>query len=415
MYRGLAFVLFCAVLLFINSAQVFAQTTTAEELYTAARAAAFDDKDYVKSISLAKQALDKAPAYTDIVVFIGRLYSWSKQPDSARAYFSRAINQQPDQEDAYAAYADLEYWNNNDEQGLAIVDAGLTRHPASVNLLLRKARVLNKTRDYKAAFNVVDTILSIDKSNTEARALASQIRDNVSKNRIGVKYDYVHFDKQFPDPWQFLSLDYTRQTKYGAITARMNYANRFKTDGVQYELEAYPRFSKTFYAYVNAGYSDNVGVFPKWKAGASLYANLPKAFETEVGIRYLYFTTDAFIYTIYAGKYYKKFLFGARTYLSPAASNIAQSYSIMGRYYYGGIEDYVGVNLGAGLSPDDRRVNVQLNSIYKLRTYTGEVVWRHAIKKLNIITVNASILNQEYLPKTIGNQLQVGIGYIRRF
>jgi YaiO family outer membrane protein len=85
-------------------------------------------------------------------------------------------------------------------------------------------------------------------------------------------------------------------------------------DGLQYELESYPRFSKTFYAYANIGYSDNVGVFPKWKAGASLYANLPKAFEAELGIRYLYFNSAAYIYTLYIGKYYKSFLFG--TYIS---------------------------------------------------------------------------------------------------
>jgi YaiO family outer membrane protein len=87
----------------------------------------------------------------------------------------------------------------------------------------------------------------------------------------------------------------------------------------------------------------------------------------------------------------------------------------MARYYYGGIDDYIGLNIGAGISPDDRRVNIQLNSAYKLRTYTAELTLRHAIRKLNVVVLNLSILNQEYLPGTIGNQFQAGVGYIRRF
>lgn len=390
-------------------------TTTAEGLFTTARKEAFDNKDYDAAIIHAQKALRIDPKYTDITIFLGRLYGWKDMPDSARYYLSLAIENAPNYADAYAAYADLELWNDNKERSLELVNTGLSNDPESVPLQMRKAKVLNSMREYKAAIGIIDTLLSIDPKNTDARALASQIRDNVSKNRIGIKYDYIHFDKQFPDDWQLFSIDYTRQTKQGPITARVNYANRFGNSGLQYELEAYPKISKTFYGYLNIGYSEDVNVLPKWRAGASLYANLPKAFETELGIRYLYFNSDVFIYTLYLGKYYNNFLFGARTYVTPASSNIAQSYSVLVRYYYKGVDDYIGLSAGAGLSPDDRRINVQLNSNYKLRTYTTELTVRHAIKRLNIIMFNASLLNQEYLPETIGNQIQVGVGYIRRF
>lgn len=403
------------VLIILSNTALAQNEKSAEELFTAARKEAFENKDYSKAIQLGKEAISKKTNYTDINVFLGRLYAWKKMSDSARYYFEQALNQNAEFIDAYAAYADLEFWNENKNRSLEILNNGLEHAPDNTGLLVRKAKVLNAKREYNEAIIVVDTILSIDNKNTQARALASQIRDNISKNRVGLKYDYVYFDKQFPDPWQFLSIDYTRQTKGGPITARINYANRFKSNGLQYELEAYPRFSKTFYGYVNLGYSDDVGVFPRWRAGASLYANLPKAFETEVGVRYLYFTSDAFIYTLYIGKYYNNFLFGARTYLTPASSNIAQSYSALARYYYKGVDDYVGIMIGAGISPDDRRINVQLDNSYKLRTYTAELTVRHSIRKLNIITFSASVLNQEYLPNTIGNQIQVGLGYIRRF
>lgn len=392
-----------------------AYAQNADSFYAEARKKAFDDKDYSTAIALSKRALAIAPSYTEITVFLGRLYAWDKKPDSARIYFEEALRKQPAPEDAYVAYADFEYWNDNNDASLAVSDKGLVHYPGSVPLLLTKAKVHFAKRDFPTAAVLADTVLSIDRNNAEARNLAAQMRDNVSKNRIGIKYDYVHFDKQFPDPWQLASIDYTRQTRAGSFTARVNYANRFNRTGLQYELESYPRFSRTFYGYLNVGYSEEVGVFPKWRAGASLFTNLPKAFESELGIRYLYFNSDVLVYTAYLGKYFRSFLFGARTFLTPHANNISQAYIVMMRYYYGSIDDYVGLNLGAGVSPDDRRVNVQLNSAYKLRSYNAELTFRHVIRRLNVITANVSVLNQEYLPNTIGNQLQLGLGYIRRF
>ena len=121
------------------------------------------------------------------------------------------------------------------------------------------------------------------------------------------------------------------------------------------------------------------------------------------------------MYTLYAGKYYSSFLFGARTFLTPQTSSITQTYSVMARYYFGGPNDYIGVLLGSGLSPDDVRSNVQLNSGYKMRNYNGEINARFSIQQLNIITANFALLNQEYLPGQKGDQLQFGLGYIRRF
>jgi len=391
-------------------------TATADGLFQAARKAAFDEKNYPLAKHYSLKALDISPKYWDIKVFLGRLYSWDKQPDSAMACFAQVLAAQPDYEDAAVAYTDLEYWNDHYDNALKIADDGLKYHPASKDLLLRKAKVLSAMRRYKEAGNNVDQVLKEDRKNTDALAIASHIKDLRSLNRIGVSYDYVYFDKGFGsrDPWHLASIDYTRQTALGSIAGRINYANRFNESGVQVEMDAYPHISKMFYNYVNVGYSDKVGVFPQWRAGFSLYANLPKSFEAELGIRYLYFTSPTNIFIAYVGKYYKNYLFGVRTYLTPDNQTVSQSYNLLGRYYFGGADDYIGLTLGTGISPDDRLLNQQLDSKFKLKTYKAALDFRHAIK-MNIVTLNFSIINQEYLPNTKGNQIQAGIGYIRRF
>ena len=331
---------FSLFFLIISFKVVSAQTgLSSDDLFIQARKAAFDQKNYPEAISLSKQALDKSPDYSEIRIFLGRLYTWSNKTDSARTEFNLVLSKHPDNEDASLAYGNLEYWNNNSVTALQYVDNGLKYHPQSKDLLLLRAKVLNDLRRYNEANITLNTLIKADPNNTGARALADRIKDNSSKNKIGISYDYIYFDKQFNDPWHLVEIDYTRQTSFGSIIGTLNYANRFNSNGLQYEIDAYPHISKAFYAYVSGAYSGNVGVFPKYRSGFSLYANLPESFEGEAGFRYLYFSGPTWIYTASVGKYYKSFRFNLRTYLTPSNSSISQSYSFNTRYYTGGTDD----------------------------------------------------------------------------
>jgi YaiO family outer membrane protein len=199
------------------------------------------------------------------------------------------------------------------------------------------------------------------------------------------------------------------------VIGRINYANRFRTSGVQFEADAYPRISRLFYAYLNVGYSNDVGIFSKYRAGFSLYSNLPHSWEADAGFRYLYFSSDTWIYTLSAGKYYRNWWFNFRTYLTPGQFHISQSYTLSARYYYGGSDDYLSMSIGTGISPDDRSNNIQLSGPYELKSNNWSAGYRHAIKKLNIIFATATLTDQEFLPATHGTQLDLGVGYQRRF
>lgn len=406
------------LLLFLSFTATFAQTTlSSDDLFQEARKLAFDNKNYAGAIALSKQALSKKPDYVDIRIFLGRLYTWSNHTDSARIQLDDVLTKHPDNEDGAIAYASLEYWNNNPTKALHIVKQGLKFHPQSTDLLLLKAKILNDLKMFHEANIVVDTLLITNPKNTEARALASRIRDNRSKNKISLNYDFIYFDKQFSDPWHLASIDYSRQTSIGSITGRVNYANRFKTNGTQFEVDAYPHLSKTFYTYVSGGYSDNAGVFPNYRAGFSLYANLPASFEAEAGFRYISFSGPTWIYTASAGKYYKNYWFNFRTFLTPSNNSISQSFALNVRYYYSGADDYLSLGIGTGISPDDPRNNILLNNgnIYKLRSNNLSAGYRHSFKTFNVFFVNLSLVNQKYKIDTRGNQFDAGIGYIRRF
>ncbi|MDB5137298.1 MAG: hypothetical protein JWP37_3901 [Mucilaginibacter sp.] len=411
--------LYFSVFLFIISFNVVSAQTefSSDELFQQARKAAFDQKDYSKAIGLSKLALVKSPDYSDIRIFLGRVYTWSDKVDSARTEFSKVLSKHPDNDDASFAFGSLEYWNNNSSKALQLVQGGLKYHPKSKDLLLLKAKVLNDLHRFSEANAILDTLIKADPGNSDAHALAGRVRDNASLNKIGVTYDYIYFDKEFKDPWQLASIEYSRQTGIGSVIGRINYANRFNSTGLQYEVDAYPHISKTFYAYVSGGYSGNVGVFPKYRSGFSLYANLPASFEAEAGFRYLYFTSSTWIYTASVGKYLGSFWFNFRTYLTPSNSSISQSYTLHARYYTGGADDYLSLGIGTGISPDDPRNIILLNggNNYKLHSDNISAALYHSFKRLNVFFITGSLDNQEYQFQTRGNQLDIGAGYLRRF
>lgn len=368
------------------SSSLEAQTT--DELYKDARDAAFNGKRYDAAEQLARQALQLSPKYAELEIFLGRVYTWDNQYDSARYHFSEVLDKEPVNEEASIAYADLEYWNGHYAAAIGICDRALAVYPASQPLLLRKAKSLNAGKKIKAP----------------------------PLNKLSILYDNTSFDKQFDKPWQLASLSYSRYTSLGSIITRVNVANRFGENGVQGEVDAYPRINKTFYTYVNFGYSGNVGVFPNFRAGFSLYANLPKSFEAEAGIRYLYFSSTTLVYTFAIGKYWKNFLFTARTYQTPSDFGLSQSYSLTARYYLGGADDYIGLSMGSGISPDDNTQAVLFNTkqdMFTSRQVSGS--FYHTFLKWNILSLGAGEINQEFEKGVKGNQVDLWIGYAHRF
>jgi YaiO family outer membrane protein len=413
MYKQICF-LFIAFLC-ANSALAQDNALSSDELFIQSRKEAFDQKNYPKAIQTIRQALVQSPNYTDLSVFLGRLYTWSDQIDSARATFDQLWKRDVDSDDFYLAYASLEYWHDDADKALTILDKGLFHTPSSETLLFLKAKVLYGENRYEQASAVLDKILTLDSKNTEAREMAAKINDVTSKNSVGVTYNYVHFDKQFADDWHIVGVSYKRATGFGSLIFRTNYANKFADNGVQFELEAYPRLSKMFYMYIGTGYSNHVGLFPKFRTGASLYANLPKSFEGEIGFRQLYFSDNLFMYTASVGKYYQNFWFNLRTFLTPSDSNISHSYTGTIRYYTKGANDYLGFHFGTGISPEENRNNLLEGSLYKMKTYKAGVDYNFSIQKRNLFSISATYFNQEYQPLQKGNQLDISLGYVRNF
>ena len=403
------------ILFSLGSSSALSQELDSDQLFQKARNEAFENKNYPEAIKIAKQALKRSPDYTDIQIFLGRIYTWSDQPDSARMVFQQIAQKNPQDPDFYLAYGSLEYWEDQNPKALEIVNKGLTIAPKAEDLLLLKAKIYKNDKQYNEALSSLKSLLDINPKNGEARDMLTRLKNQETGNEIGINYNFMYFDTQFEDNWHILGVSYKRATPIGSFIFRTNYANKFADNGVQFELEAYPRLSKIFYMYLGAGYSENVGIFPKFRSGASLYANLPKSFEAEVGYRQLKFTENIWMYTASIGKYYKNFWFNARTYLTPDEDNISQSYAATVRYYTKGADDYLGFIVGTGISPEENRENLFTDNPYKLKSFKAGLDYNFSIKSKNLFSITGTYYNVEYRPETKDNQFDISLGYRRKF
>ncbi len=313
----------------------------------------------IEARALARNLLAEKPNSADVQILLARTYSWDGKYDSARIQLKEALTYTQKNEDANNALIDVELWSNNYQPALDICNYGLKNiNPVSEDFLFKKAQALHSLNRLKESSSTLQQLLQVNPKHEKGLNASRVVRREQMHNKLGISYDYDGFSTSF-SPWHNVSVTYTRQSqRFGSIIGRINYANRFEKNGVQYEIDMYPRISKKVTSYVNFGYSfDNI--FPTYRWGFSLYRGLSKGFEGEIGMRYLKFQKPATIYTALLGKYLGNFLFSFRTYIVPKTIGYSKSFVFITRYYLNEPDlvkrptNYMTLTLGKGFAPDE--------------------------------------------------------------
>jgi YaiO family outer membrane protein len=389
----------------IHNSYLAQESSNVDELFKNAREFAFEMKDFKTARNICNRILKKSPNYHDVSVFLGRLYAWDGYYDSARVVLNGVIKEDSSNYDAINAAIDIEYWSDKSNQALKYVNLGLSNHPESEEYLLKKAKILSDLKRYDDSFAALEILFKINNNNPEALQFAERLKEDLISNSVGVVYDYDKFNKTF-DPWQALSISYSRKTPVGSVIGRVNYVQRFGDKGIQYELDMYPRFADGFYAYTNFGYSGD-DIFPDYRIGISLYYSLPYSFEIDGGFRYLKFSSsDAIVYTAALGKYYSNFWFSLRTYITPQLKKASKSFHLSIRYYLSDADEYLNLVLGTGISHDFR-------SIYKdYFLVANKIGLEYQIKVFRRIILNiyGGYSRDEIRPEDFRDRLNISLG-----
>lgn len=325
---------------------------TVDEQYKQAREAAFDDNDYDKAREIAYKALARSPDYHGIRLFIARLYGWEGNYDRAREELNNVLSQDPDDRRSLLAVIDIELQSGNSSEALRWSSKAQQYYPEDQEFMLKRASVLNATEKYSSAEEIYREILEIYPGSVDARQALETVRLEQMKYGATISYRHDRFEEIF-DPWNFWEFQLSRQLKFGSVIGRIQHADRFGSDGVQFNMDAYPTLFKGLYAYISGGYSE-ASIYPRYRFGLSLYKSLPASMELEGGIRYLEFSTSqTTIYTASLTKYWGSYMLTGRTYFVPSSGGNSQSGNIMVRRYFGDAETYLGISGGYGSASTD--------------------------------------------------------------
>jgi len=333
---------------------------------------------------------------SDVALLLGRTYAWDGKYDSTRIVLNEVLARNPDSMEALDAFADVEYWSENYSKAIEYCDLALKKDPKNEDFLFKKAKILHSSEKYEEAVASLEELISINTSNAEALKKLQEFRLDVLKNRIRLNYTIDQFDKSFNrDPWQVVALSYGRKTKLGTVIARVNMAKRFGYTGFQYEMDAYPKISENNYGYLNYGFSQS-SVFSENRIGAEWYHNFPKSFEGSIGIRTLFFTSsDVTIYTATLGKYISNYWISLRSFVTPGSDGTSVSGLFQVRRYFSDPENYIGLRLGYGVSPDDNRNLIDSSQKLTLKTRSVRMEFNHLINHVWIINPAAAWGSEE--------------------
>ena len=353
---------------------------------------------------------------SDVALLLGRTYAWDGKYDSTRIVLNEVLTRNPDNMEALDAFADVEYWSENYDKAIEYCDLALQKDPASDAFLLKKARIQYGSGKIENAVTTLEDFVQQHPGHAEAMKKLQDYRLDLMKNRIRLSYTIDLFDKSFNrDPWQITALSYGRKTKFGSVIARVNMARRFNDNGMQYEMDAYPKISENNYAYLNYGFSQSY-IFPDHRIGAEWYHNFPRSFEGSVGVRRLYFgSSDVNIYTATVGKYVGNYWLSLRSYVTPGTDGTSVSGQLHIRHYFSDPEDYLSLRLGYGVSPDDNRNLINAGQRLTLKSRSIRMEYNHIFKRIWILNTGATWGNEERTPGSYSGYYTLDISISRLF
>lgn len=303
--------------------------------------------------------LTKYPDYHDIRSFLASTYSWDGEYKKARTELSYILGKDPKRKTDWIASINNELWADTPFSALELADNGLKYFPSDAEILYLKANAQENSKNPEEALRTLQFVLDQNPNDQKAIDYKKRLNNTLSYNAIGIKSSVDFYSETF-DPMQYYTLNYGRQTKYGSIVAKMNFRRSFNENGIQVEVDMYPKITKGLYAYLNLGFA-NTFLFPNVRYGTELYKSLPKSFEVSLGFRALKYEATTTIYTGSVGWYTGNSYWNFRPYLTPGDSGTSKSGVLNYRKYRSDADNYFSVSLGMGFSPEFERFSLEGN------------------------------------------------------
>ncbi len=413
----------------INLLMVMLFSTTwaqVDSLFGVAKNFAFNG-EREKARIICDSILNKSPEYTDVRLLKGRTYAWDSKRDSARLEYYKVLVYDSSNAETWGALSDVEYWDDLYNKSLIAADSGILYHPKNTDLMLKRVRALIDLSRFEDARNTLRAIKQIDTSCTGCKPLEDKLYKASALSNTGYGFTAEYFaglDRLL----MYHFVQFGHKSPKNSIILRINYNQRDQSTGFQPEIDMYPTVSKNAYLYVNYGFSI-YDVFPRHRLGLELYHKIPRGFEGSIGGRYMDFGTNSRVYIITGSltKYLGNYAIIFRPFITPdeVTKKVSQSGILNLRKYTLDADNFIGLTVGAGFSPDQRIfltgtgvTEERRTSIYFLESYRLGLMISKTFNFKHIIIADFDYRYQELkigLSSQFYNTYSGGISYRYRF
>jgi len=384
--------------------------TDPDKVFLEARDLAFDN-NYEEARPILRAILSEYPEYIDVQNLLAKTYSWEGNYEEARFHFDQIIARDRVNREVWVAAINNEIFARKENKALSKVNKAMEYLPGDPELLALKDRIDRLLQEKSEAILARNKALRMRNKETGSFA-----------NNLGTFSTIQVFDQVFEAQYS-LGAEYIRQGQFGRLIPRFTFANRFGQDGIQYELDAYPKIHEKTHAYLNYGYSASP-IFMRHRGGAEVYNVLSKSIEMSAGMRYLDFReSTATTFTASLGLYKGNYYISVRPMITPRSDNPTAYFgSVLVRNYGATGDTWMGATLSAGVEPEAQQVflgntllsestrYVDIQQLLLEYQFTGQRV-------ANLYKVSLGVRHQEFLaePGSYFWAFTAGIRYFSRF
>ncbi|MFN1835118.1 YaiO family outer membrane beta-barrel protein [Balneola sp. MJW-20] len=381
-----------------------------DELYRLARIEAFENKNYPKAIEFAEKALAIAPDYTELKVFLGRVYYWDGMTERALRILSDVIQSAPDQILARSSLADIYIETKQYKEAVRVLKPGIERSPTNTDFLFKAGYAEELAGDQKEAMRYYRQVEELQPTYPFLSDRIKGLGTQQYRWTATTELSYTALSNNF-DPWKLGELRISRRTSLGAFGGSFQYGERFRLQDQELELFAYPVINQKTYAYLAAAFSSNE-FFPEYRFGTALYRALPN--RIEVGLGYNYFSFSAGnVNVINASilKFTTRYRFNARLFYALSEQNNSLTGLLYARRYIQSTNNFIELRAGYGSAA------VEFNSaadIDRLNSYEAGIQGQWQFSRRFRGRLDLGYFNEEFRQNTSRNRYQfmISVDYL---
>ncbi|MBN1133048.1 MAG: YaiO family outer membrane beta-barrel protein [Bacteroidales bacterium] len=387
-----------------------------EEGFDLIRVAA-SEGDYARAKRIGNQILESNPEYHDVSIYLARVYGWDSRFDSAYAILEHVMAVNPELPEAYSAYVDLCYWQNDWNRLKSIAGEAIS-HTDSDDVRSKYALALYHTGEIQEAVAQADSVLADDPGQT----LAGEVkRLSVLKSELKelfVHYSFDYFEAPYNRRWHMVTAGCVCPFSSGKLIPYINAGTNagkgsfIETSDIQMNLEAYLILTKR--NYMLAGYGISPGnYFPAHRAILDIWQILPAGFSLSAGVRYFYWDSHFVFWALGVEKYLGTYWLALKNYLFNKDYGFSSSHYFTIRRYFNSSFDYLSLTLGYGTAPDEPVVVI--SDLERLNAASIRIDLSKQVRSSIRLNISSGYSYEEYENQNYRNRFNFRIGSYIRF